>query len=297
MQRTPENFRAQADVDELWDGMCQSAIALISSALHSVNNDGKLLKVKVRDLEGLLVEARSSSSEAGPITLKALGEFQQAKKKAETRIFELVNSKIDDLIETAEYDWSSTYVPDGASPYMQELTRYLSNILSSVLIGLPEKIKEQIYEESLGHASSSLLSLPLDPGVRAISAQAVTAYSLDVGHLTTFVQGFGKSEGLLQRLEELRQTTELMKLAAQGRGEEYFDTSISHQAFNKVDKIKGVELVAKVTPAKDAASMLTAATGGSRSASPALGEAKKTVAVGFGNIRDRIGNLTQGRTN
>lgn len=62
-----------------------------------------------RELQGLLVEARASSSAAGPILLKATEKFAEAKKSAEKRIFELVNSKIDDLIETAEYDW---YVKD-----------------------------------------------------------------------------------------------------------------------------------------------------------------------------------------
>ena len=47
MKKT-ENFRAAVDVDELWDSMSQSAIALISNALHTVDNDDKLLKIKGR---------------------------------------------------------------------------------------------------------------------------------------------------------------------------------------------------------------------------------------------------------
>ena len=57
------------------------------------------------ELQKLLFEARSSTSAAGPVSLKALGRFRDLKKTAEKRIFELVNSKIDDLIETAEYEW------------------------------------------------------------------------------------------------------------------------------------------------------------------------------------------------
>lgn len=57
------------------------------------------------ELEQLLIAARSSSSAGGPIVLKATEEFRGHKKTAEKRIFELVNSKIDDLVETAEYDW------------------------------------------------------------------------------------------------------------------------------------------------------------------------------------------------
>jgi hypothetical protein len=69
--RKTENFRAQSDVDELWDSMCQSTISLITTALNTVDSDEKLLKIKgiialfiqtmdswgyqVTNLDGLLV--------------------------------------------------------------------------------------------------------------------------------------------------------------------------------------------------------------------------------------------------
>ena len=66
-------------------------------------------EIACQELQVLLFEARSSSSAAGPIVLKATEQFRAGKKTAEKRIFELVNSKIDDLIETAEYDWYATH--------------------------------------------------------------------------------------------------------------------------------------------------------------------------------------------
>lgn len=45
MKKTPE-LRSAIDVDELWDSMCQSAIMLISKALHEVTNAEVLLKIK-----------------------------------------------------------------------------------------------------------------------------------------------------------------------------------------------------------------------------------------------------------
>ena len=62
-------------------------------------------EIACKELEQLLVAARSNASAGGSIVLKATGEFRNSKKTAEKRIFELVNSKIDDLIGTAEYDW------------------------------------------------------------------------------------------------------------------------------------------------------------------------------------------------
>ena len=62
-------------------------------------------EIACQELEQLLLAARSSSSTADPVVLNATVEFRNNKKTAENRIFELVNSKIDDLIGTAEYDW------------------------------------------------------------------------------------------------------------------------------------------------------------------------------------------------
>lgn len=41
-----EGLRAQGDVDELWDSMCQSSASLISASLHTVDSDEKLLRIK-----------------------------------------------------------------------------------------------------------------------------------------------------------------------------------------------------------------------------------------------------------
>ena len=127
-----------------------------------------------KELEQLLVAARSSTSAGGPIILDATEEFRSNKKTAEKRIFELVNSKIDDLVETAEYDWYVVQVYFRDTPltpsyrmaptletepsnYMQTLTRYLSNIMNSTLLGLPREIKELIYFDALSHAANMIL--------------------------------------------------------------------------------------------------------------------------------------------
>ena len=44
-----------------------------------------------------------------------------------------------------------------SSQYMQILTTYLSNIMGSVLLGLPTEIKELIYFDALSHAATMIL--------------------------------------------------------------------------------------------------------------------------------------------
>lgn len=51
----------------------------------------------------------------------------------------------------------ATTVATEPSGYMQTLTRYLSNIMNSTLLGLPREIKELIYFDALSHAANKIL--------------------------------------------------------------------------------------------------------------------------------------------
>lgn len=94
----------------LSEKVCQSLVERLSSQYL-----GQIVQILInlehfetacQELEQLLVAARSTTTSTGEsIVLSATEDFRSNKKTAEKRIFELVNSKIDDLIETAEYDW------------------------------------------------------------------------------------------------------------------------------------------------------------------------------------------------
>ena len=194
-----------------------------------------------QELEPLLAAARSTSSVGGSIKLKATEEFRGNKKTAEKRIFELVNSKIDDLIGTAEYDWMALTLEKEPSNYMQTLTRYLSNIMNSVLLGLPTEIKELIYFDALSHAATMILSLPLSPDVKRINPHGVAALAKDVLFLADFVDTLGNSV-LKENLYELQQTVLLMQ---SDNSDEFYDVSTRNKKYGRVDAMNGPVLLEK----------------------------------------------------
>lgn len=209
------------------------------------------------ELQTLLYEARSSNSASGPVVLRALEKFSLGKKTAEKRIFELVNSKIDDLIETAEYDWCVSLLCFGSitnspyrmaatpqpepSSYMQELTQYLSFSMSSVLLGLPTELKELVYFDSLSHAARSTLDLPLHESVACISPAAVAMLANDVTFLSEFVDGLGNPI-LRENIDELVQTVALMQT---NDPEEFFDIGVANRKYGRVDRANGTVLLEK----------------------------------------------------
>ncbi|KAL8876205.1 MAG: hypothetical protein Q9198_005557 [Flavoplaca austrocitrina] len=205
----------QSSLDELLcEKVCQSLVDRLSTQYL-----GQIVQILInlehfetacQELEQLLVAARSNASAGGTVVLKATEDFRNSKKTAEKRIFELVNSKIDDLIGTAEYDWTASTLETEPSSYMQTLTRYLSNIMNTVLLGLPTEIKELIYFDALSHAATMILSLPLSPDVKCINPNGVANLSQDVEYLTEFVDTL-KNPILKENLDELRQTVALMQ--------------------------------------------------------------------------------------
>ncbi|KAF3065133.1 Exocyst complex component sec15 [Daldinia childiae] len=236
-------------LDELLtEKVCQSLVERLSSQylgqIVQILINLEHFEIACQELEQLLIRARSSGSAGGPLTLAATEQFRENKKTAEKRIFELVNSKIDDLVETAEYDWIAYNKPTEPSNYMQTLTRYLSNIMNSTLLGLPREIKELIYFDALSHAANKILALPLSPDVKKINPNGVAALSMDVQHLTTFVDGLENGFMLRSNLDELEQTIQLLQ---SDNTDEFFDIMTRNKKYGRVDAMNGPALLDKLT--------------------------------------------------
>ncbi|MCJ1396504.1 hypothetical protein MMC18_009395 [Xylographa bjoerkii] len=233
-------------LDELLsEKVCRSLVERLSSQylgqIVQILINLEHFEIACQELEQLLVAARSSSSVGGSIVLYATEEFRSNKKTAEKRIFELVNSKIDDLIETAEYDWTAHTLEMEPSNYMQTLTQYLSNIMNTVLLGLPTEIKELIYFDALSHAASMILSLPLSLNVKKINPNGVAALAKDVRFLSDFVDTLGNPI-LQQNLDELQQTVALMQAE---NSDEYYDVATRNKKYGRVDALNGPLLLEK----------------------------------------------------
>ncbi|KAI1109977.1 exocyst complex subunit Sec15-like-domain-containing protein [Nemania sp. NC0429] len=236
-------------LDELLtEKVCKSLVERLSSQypgqIVQILTNLEHFETACQELEQLLIRARSSGSAGGPLTLAATEQFREHKKTAEKRIFELVNSKIDDLMETAEYDWMAHTPPREPSNYIQTLTTYLSNIMSTTLLGLPREIKELIYFDALSHSASKILALPLSPDVKKINPNGVIALAQDVQHLTEFVDGLENGFMLRSNLDELEQTIQLLQSE---NTDEFFDVSTRNKKYGRVDAMNGPILLEKLT--------------------------------------------------
>ncbi|KAI9672435.1 MAG: hypothetical protein M1829_004514 [Trizodia sp. TS-e1964] len=241
-----DHFQHPNSLDELLsEKVCHSLVERLNSQylgqIVQILINLEHFEIACQELEQLLTAARSSTSTGGPITLNATEQFRGNKKTAEKRIFELVNSKIDDLVDTAEYDWMAPTLTTEPSNYMQTLITYLSNIMNSTLLGLPREIKDFIYFDALSHAANMILSLPLSAEVKKINPNGVAALAKDVDCLSEFVESLDNLI-LKENLDELQQTLHLMQTE---NSEEFFDIMIRNKKYGKVNTANGQILLEK----------------------------------------------------
>jgi hypothetical protein len=180
-------------------------------------------------------------------------------KTAENRIFELVNMKVSDLIETAEYDWLCRSPPTEPSNYIVTLTRYLSNIINSVLLSLPSSLKDLMLFNAISHTASSILSLPLSESVSRITTTSIAQLNLDISHFRSYVQTLPNNSILLESLDELIQTVALM---ATDQPDEFYDISLRNKKYRNVDPLKGPQLLEKVVHVQEVHSPVVGGGGG-----------------------------------
>lgn len=249
---SPLSTRIDAQLlTSLDDLLCTKVCASLVSKLSS-QYLGQIVQILINlshfttachELETLLTSARTSAQAGPAITLRATSQFFQHQKTAENRIFELVNSKVSDLIETAEYDWLSRQPPTEPSNYILTLTRYLANIINSVLLSLPSSLKDLMLFNAISYTASSILSLPLSPSIERITTTAIAQLSMDIDHFRSYVETLPNNSILLESLDELIQTVALMST---DQPDEFYDISLRNKKYRNVDPLKGPQLLEKV---------------------------------------------------
>ncbi|KAK9370041.1 exocyst complex subunit Sec15-like-domain-containing protein [Lipomyces kononenkoae] len=219
------------------------------------------------ELERMLNETSSVHLDE-PIILHATGSFSDVRKLAEKRIFELVNSKIDDFLEIADYDWETNTETNTPSSYLSDMVIFLETLVNSTLVNLPRSITSFIYFDAFDHLATKLLDLLLNAG-RRISKAALLNFDRDICYLENFVGNIGSSSSkkrdvrrndnqydknykhrseedadnsLLTTFTELRQTIDLL---LSPNVEEYNNTEIRMRKYGRVKPQNAAALVEK----------------------------------------------------
>ncbi|KAG0235982.1 hypothetical protein BGX31_004103 [Mortierella sp. GBA43] len=169
------------------------------------------------EFEQLLMKNRSDNAK---ISLQATGLFKETRKNAEKRISELVNSKIDDILELAEYECAK-------------------------LENLPDNIRTFVYYDALEHLASQLHHIFTDPNVKHINQNFIAMFNKDIQYLEDFVATLD-IPNVIETFVPLRQ---LINLLLSENMEEYTDPNIRSRSYPQVRPDDVTRMVGKLMTA------------------------------------------------
>ncbi|TPX68523.1 hypothetical protein SpCBS45565_g03037 [Spizellomyces sp. 'palustris'] len=234
-----------------------------------VNNMSQVVQIMINleyfemacaEFEQLLMENKTAHK-AGIIRLSATQIFKESRMMAEKRLFELLNMKMDEFLELADYDWNTPLAAksqDGHSAYLDDLVTFMNAIITSTLINLPSNMRSQIYLGAFKHLASAIYGLLLDPDVKRLSPGIIDIFDNDVAFLEKFAAGVGEAS-VTDAFAELRQTILLLKTP---NYEDILNPAIRDKRYSRIkfnnlavvlEKMKGdTSVFAKSTPAEKA---------------------------------------------
>ncbi|GAA5987052.1 hypothetical protein JCM11641_007822 [Rhodosporidiobolus odoratus] len=226
----------------------------IQRRLTMINNLSQLAQIVVNvlffqtacsDLEELLVTLRATQR-GGTIHLDSLASFQETLTQTQDRIIANISQKMDSFFEEAEYPWTASQPPTPprtigagagggttspeASGYLQDLIDFLSTVMMSVLIALPEFAKEYVWRGALRHCAMVLQSYLTDRDPAQMSDAGLAYLARDVKWLVGYVESMG-NEGLRDVVAELNQTLTLLTAP---NITDYLDPSLKQQQYSRV---------------------------------------------------------------
>ncbi|CAF0744514.1 unnamed protein product [Brachionus calyciflorus] len=159
----------------------------------------------------LSVIKASSSKQSGK--LQGISVFKDLRSEAETQIYELLNLKIDELLDLESFDWNLNESKGQASEYMKSLLSFLKSNLDS-FNHLPDKLAQTACVSACRHIAQSLMSQIVSPNVKSISFGAIEQLNLDLMQCETFSQSIQVKgldiETILLCFADIRQMIDLI---------------------------------------------------------------------------------------
>lgn len=199
-------------------------------------------------LEKKLADERISGRK-GKVNLEATSAFAKARKKAEERIFELLNSVVDDFLDLADYNWNTDEKTEEPSVYLVDMVSFLKTMMNSTLVNLPRSIKSLVYFDAFDHLASSLLKLLMESSEN-LTLEAAGNFDIDVQYLEQFVNELGKDVNDMSLTTTITELRESVDLLLSETITEYNNPQVRMTKYGRVKPENAEILFAKINPAR-----------------------------------------------
>lgn len=198
-----------------------------------------------RRLEKELDRLRMSGRRRGHMALEATVKLRDTAKRAEERVFQLIETSMQDFFSIADYDWQRRDISEDRSTYVLEMTTYLFTLTNTTLVRLPVDVSSLVYLGLADQLSVGLMNI-LQEAPYGITHEALQTFRLDIDFLQNFVTQIAvesQNQSLDDTLTEVKQVVDLL---LSEKPEEYNNPQIRMRKYDRVKPEVAQPLLAKL---------------------------------------------------
>jgi hypothetical protein len=197
-----------------------------------------------------------SSTFESEITLKSTELITNTRKVTEGKLFEVVDGKIDDLIEFIDWDWEAQVVNREPNYFIKDIGDFLVNMFNSTFKNLPISVRTillyRVFDLLAARFFENLNAQ------RSITKESIHNFGLDVSYIegitndlsSTDVADKAQSNGKGSTRESLKsmflQLRQIINLLQTGSLEEYRDQNIRNRKYDQVKPEVAIQLINKI---------------------------------------------------
>eukprot|EP00794_Sanderia_malayensis_P005160 gene5160-5812_t len=233
--------------------------------IHPSLNLAQLVQISVNtmhleqacpELEKFISSVTGATEESVNVTkLYGSSTFKDVRAEAEQRIFDKLNSKMDEFFSLSNYNWMPSNKRAHSSEYLVDLIAYLQGAFIT-FDSLPGDVAKTACMSSCKHLATKLKNMLLDDEVRQMNVNGLKAFNIDLKCCEDFVSSKpveGFEDGMLEMtFIELRQIVDLLLLGDWttfcADYTEYKETG--HRKYDRVTPGQAAKLYEKLTDIK-----------------------------------------------
>ncbi|AMD22673.1 HHL097Wp [Eremothecium sinecaudum] len=154
--------------------------------------------VAAKDFSNIMTKENITQNPDIEIKLSATTQLLDTKKYAETKLIELIDSKVTDLMEFVELDWTTEEIREEPGLSIRDIAQFLEMMFTSTLASLPYSIKSLLIFREFDQLTRKFLELLLHNSPSYITPQSVLNFETDMKFLENVISKIFPNEANME---------------------------------------------------------------------------------------------------
>ncbi|QLL33062.1 hypothetical protein HG536_0D05840 [Torulaspora globosa] len=143
--------------------------------------------VAAREFSHLMTKENIMQNPTLEIKLSSIKKYIESRKYAETKLIELIDTKVSDILETVELDWNATVTRTEPDISIIDIAQFLEMMFSSTLVNLPYSVQTLLIFREFDSLTRQFLDILLHGTPEHISQESVLNFEVDIKYLESII--------------------------------------------------------------------------------------------------------------